>query len=235
MPCPAVPASDTSRLIKQVTRGIDLLFMPGLSQLEPGVDVMRGEELQLLGATASDIGGEQDEQISLIILPGTHSKWALTKGASIVAFKTIATGELFDCLIQHSLLAAFASPDSWDAASYLRGVNEGHQTQQIISHLFTARAGVLLEQLQADHVYAYLSGLLIGNEIREGESFVAQALAGNDTQWLNSQVTLVGSELLCGHYQHALHACDITVAASHTDAAAAGFSRIVKEVNRSYA
>jgi hypothetical protein len=59
---------------------------------------MRGEETQILGALslAPDL-----EKNSMVILPGTHSKWVSMHESRIMDFATYMTGELFCLLFSH--------------------------------------------------------------------------------------------------------------------------------------
>ncbi len=77
-----------------------LQVVPGVLTRDPhGVpDVMRGEETQIVGAVDA-----QAERV-LAVLPGTHSKWARVEQGRIVDFMTVMTGELWNVLLQHSIL-----------------------------------------------------------------------------------------------------------------------------------
>ena len=72
------------------------------------VDVMRGEETQLLGALAARLGHGD----GWCVLPGTHSKWVRLQGGAIAEFATFMTGELFALLSQHGTLAAASAADA---------------------------------------------------------------------------------------------------------------------------
>src|SRR5690606_28554761 len=74
----------------------DVLLLSGLCSVN---DVMRGEEVQLLGLQRYN-----DNTDALFILPGTHSKHIRVKENNIISFKTYITGELFQILSTHSLL-----------------------------------------------------------------------------------------------------------------------------------
>src|SRR5206468_1917494 len=63
---------------------------------------MRGEETQILGMVAAAEGFAAASR--LIILPGTHSKWAIVAKGRIEAFATFLTGELYAVLKEHSIL-----------------------------------------------------------------------------------------------------------------------------------
>lgn len=124
------------------------------------VDVMRGEETQLLGAVAL---GRAD---GWFLLPGTHSKWVQLRAGAIVDFATYMTGELFALLSAHGTLAA-AAGDAADEAhrpsAFASGLNAAADTA--LSHaLFGCRARVVGGAMPAADARSYLSGLLIGAE-----------------------------------------------------------------------
>ena len=62
-------------------------------------DVMRGEETQLLGLAALRPGFD-----GLVVMPGTHSKWALLEGTRLTRFSSAMTGEIYEVLKTHSVL-----------------------------------------------------------------------------------------------------------------------------------
>ena len=69
--------------------GVDVRIVPGYHWRndDGAVDVMRGEETQLLGAVAL---GHRDGRF---VLPGTHSKWVVMADARVERFSTYMTGE----------------------------------------------------------------------------------------------------------------------------------------------
>ena len=162
---------------------IEIIFLPGVSQITPA-DVMRGEELQMLGAALRR--GSQT-----FVMPGTHSKWALMHNRAIRKFRTIPTGELFDLIIRHSLMGALAVKEKPDDAVFVQGVEAGNNSPTIISDIFTTRSSVLMNKKTANQAYHWLSGLLIGNEVREAKSLISET---------SSSVTVIGSAPLCSMY-----------------------------------
>src|SRR5690242_8803116 len=98
VPCPAGIEDLASHV---VWAGEREAIVPGVSFYEQGrADVMRGEEVQLLGAAAA---GTIDP-MALVCHPGTHNKWALLRHGKLEAFRTVMTGELFNLLKEHSIL-----------------------------------------------------------------------------------------------------------------------------------
>ncbi|MBT6115349.1 MAG: 2-dehydro-3-deoxygalactonokinase, partial [Porticoccaceae bacterium] len=88
-------------------RGIEFSIISGLRTTNPlgTPDLMRGEELQLLGWMGAVDGPENTlKSARLVVLPGTHNKWALVRGGKIETFVTALTGELYSLLQNHSVL-----------------------------------------------------------------------------------------------------------------------------------
>lgn len=133
-------------------------IVPGLA--DPAGDVMRGEEVQFLGAAAAGMVGEG----GLLCQPGTHCKWARVEDGKVSSFATAMTGELFALLKQHSLLAEFLTGPVEDGAPFREGVRTG-LSGRLTSHLFGVRASALLGRRKPADSAAYCSGLLIGHDV----------------------------------------------------------------------
>jgi 2-keto-3-deoxy-galactonokinase len=73
-------------------------------------DIMRGEEMEILGLMSEPSLADARLQC-LLILPGTHSKHIWIRDGSVVDFRTSMTGELFEVLGRHSLLRASVEVD----------------------------------------------------------------------------------------------------------------------------
>lgn len=206
--CPQDVGAIASHAKELFVRGHRLLFLPGIKQSKPVADVMRGEELQLLGACIT-------HEECVVVLPGTHSKWARMNGTTLCQFRTIMTGEIFELLRHHSLVGAIATTTTFNEEAFLLGVQQGFQTTTVLSDLFSLRSSVLLEHFDDDTVHSRLSGLLIGREIFEGQQLHA-----------TDSVVLVGSDKLCSLYELAFKSVGITVNTFEGAAAVAGFRKI---------
>jgi 2-dehydro-3-deoxygalactonokinase len=131
------------------------------------VDVMRGEETQLLGVL-QQLGTAGDE--GCYLLPGTHSKWVRLRGGAVASLRTCMSGELFALLRERGTLSgamkttpAEAVPDG---VAFARGVADA--ADGVLSHtLFGARARVVTGAMPAEEAAAYVSGLLLGSEWHE--------------------------------------------------------------------
>lgn len=177
-------------------------ILPGVCQKLTGQeDVMRGEETQLLGLAALWPGYKGP-----VIMPGTHSKWAMLAGCRIERFQTIMTGEIFALLRTHSVLRLSLGENKIDPghdANGEEGITVGLQTgiaapERLSANLFKVRSGSLLSGRTPAWCAGYLSGLLIGAEI-----------GGQRDNLTTNEVPLIGSTALCAVYAQGLAMLDI--------------------------
>lgn len=163
-PYVACPAG-VDELVKNLVWASDRdAIVPGLSYVGEGrADVMRGEEVQLLGAVAD--GSVPAD--ALVCHPGTHNKWVVVEGARIIRFRTVMTGELFNLLKQHSILADLLQSDVAPDDAFEQGVAHVFAKDDLMSELFAVRARWLLGKGDRD-TSSYASGLLIGSDVKIG-------------------------------------------------------------------
>jgi 2-dehydro-3-deoxygalactonokinase len=181
-------------------------------------DVMRGEETQLFGACA--LRPRLASGNHLVVLPGTHSKWAWLKDGLIASFRTVPTGELFALLASSSLLGGGGEEQSADETrGFAEGVTRAAAAPGVLRELFVARAAQLREGRSASWSKGYLSGLLIAGEVAE------MGAAG----LLPQRVTLVGDPALTSRYRSALAAFDVKTDALDGDACAIAGLRLLDE------
>ena len=160
--CPAGLDELAARLTTTPFEGRTVHIVPGLSHGFDGddPDVMRGEEVEILGL------GESGAR--LVVLPGSHSKWAAVDRGRVDRFKTFPTGELFAAIKDRTLVGAFAraAPERPPGAAFARGVRRAAEAGVgLIGALFGARSLPLAGRLAEEDAANYLSGLLIGAEI----------------------------------------------------------------------
>ncbi|MBW8882571.1 MAG: 2-dehydro-3-deoxygalactonokinase, partial [Asticcacaulis sp.] len=137
-------------------------IVPGLSAEADHkglLNVMRGEETQIYGlaSTAGD---------SSYVLPGTHCKWAHVENSVITGFSSYMTGEMFQVLKRHSILGDLMADDVDDADAFLLGVDRALEDKSFLSLVFSVRTEGLFGHIAPESLSSYLSGLLIGSEIR---------------------------------------------------------------------
>lgn len=150
-------------------------IVPGVSYVGQGrADVMRGEEVQLLGGVCSGTLHHD----ALVCHPGTHNKWALIRGGIIQTFGTVMTGELFALLKDHSILAELLQGPVELNDAFMKGVREALEREMLPAALFEVRAAVLLGQMKREDAPSYVSGLLIGTDVRIGLKWPLAAAIG---------------------------------------------------------
>lgn len=130
-----------------------------VSGLRTKTDIMRGEETILLGCDLPKV-----EQ-SILIFPGTHSKHVMVENGVAVDFKTYTTGEVFNLLVERSLLSNSVKFGE-DIESFDRGITAA-KAENLLHSIFIVRTRHLLEDTSPISNYQYLSGLLIGSELIE--------------------------------------------------------------------
>jgi 2-dehydro-3-deoxygalactonokinase len=198
--CPANLDDLAVRMMRFDVRGVPVAIVPGLSctNLFGLPDVMRGEAAQVFGwlAQAGSAGRRT------LCLPGTHAKWCSVAGGRVARFFTSMTGEMFEILVTHSLVGrgmAPAEPGASTAAhdpAFVRGVDTVLAEPRLaFEHaIFSARSLLVKGSLSAETARPYLSGLLIGCEVRD--AIAALREAGDPVD----HVTLIGAAELSALY-----------------------------------
>jgi 2-dehydro-3-deoxygalactonokinase len=190
--CPAGLTEIAAKVIP--VDGDRIALVPGLSVEHDGVpDVMRGEEVQIFGAVA--LTGQRD---GLFVLPGTHNKWARVADGRVTGFRTFMTGEFYALLGTHSILSRTIDTQApLDEAAFMLGVAQAGNNEGLLHNAFGARTLSLFGRMGAADLASYLSGLLIGEELR--------------TQSLHAkgEVVLIGAPALTQRYELALHASGV--------------------------
>ncbi|MCE7796334.1 2-dehydro-3-deoxygalactonokinase [Sphingobium sufflavum] len=206
VPCPTDRAGWATGMLR-----FDLVDLPvriAAGVRHGDVDVMRGEETQIFGALAREPSLAQGSQ--LFILPGTHSKWARIENGVVTGFRTFFTGELFGLLRAHSTLARVSAgsgttADAGDAAERAEGWDEGlaraREGTGLLGGMFESRAAQLLRGRSAVWGEGFLSGLLIGAEVAEGQRHTP----------LPETVVVIGAPELAEHYRRALDGHGVAV------------------------
>ncbi|WP_374013490.1 2-dehydro-3-deoxygalactonokinase [Pseudoxanthomonas koreensis] len=195
--------------------GHALWCVPGMADRgREAVDVMRGEETQIAGLLDTLGPGTHH-----LCLPGTHSKWVQVQDGSIVRISTAMTGELYGLLRRHSILGR-TMPEhepALDAAAFDAGLDDGGAGHGLLQDLFGVRTAALFERFATDALPSYLSGLLIGHELRaELASHAGVA------------VHLLGSDALLERYARALATLGVGVQRHPEELAATGMHLLAR-------
>lgn len=210
IPCPASARDLAQSTLEVAFDGARVFLIPGVEGTAPSgqPEVMRGEETATIGVLDS-LDGE-----GLVCLPGTHSKWVDVKQNEIRSFMTCMTGEVFATLRTNTILAQLmTSAEMVDLGVFRKGVVHSAELHGLLHHIFSVRTLALSGKLSADHTASYLSGLLIGHEVRS----VMPAAA---------KVQVVGDESLCSLYAEAIRGCGGFAYLEKSDAAARGMAHI---------
>ena len=164
VPCPA----DISALASKVVwAGEREAIVPGVSYVgNDRADVMRGEEVQLLGAVAAGLVKPD----ALVCHPGTHNKWAMLHRGGIQGFRTVMTGEIFSLLKEHSILSDLLQGEVAANDAFKKAANYAIWNEALPAELFSVRASVLLGKAPKEDAASTTSGLLIGTDVRIGLS-----------------------------------------------------------------
>jgi 2-dehydro-3-deoxygalactonokinase len=166
-PYVSCPAGIEEIAAKLVWAGDREAIVPGVSYIGEGrADVMRGEEVQLLGAVEAGLV----DPMGMVCHPGTHNKWATLRHGKISEFRTVMTGELFSLLKEHSILSDLLHGEVAVNDVFKEAARYAIYHEALPADLFAVRARVLLGQAKKEDAVSYTSGLLIGSDVRIGLS-----------------------------------------------------------------
>jgi 2-dehydro-3-deoxygalactonokinase len=192
-------------------------------------DVMRGEETQLVGLLS--LLDRSIAENAILIFPGTHSKHLYVAENKLVDLQTFMTGEIFSLMANESVLKNSVKRTSLseffavNVDAFKAGVRESISTN-VLSSLFSVRTNELFGTLSEEQNFFYLSGLLIGAELK--------GLHDRETR----QLILCSGSNLFELYKVAMHELGLTdrtttiPAALIDSAAVAGQIKIFESIER---
>lgn len=175
LPCPARASAIAGAALRFTHDGRAIAIAPGLTCENPvgAPDVMRGEEVQILGALR--LHPELAKGRHIFCLPGTHTKWAVVQDGSVATFLTAPSGELFQLLAGHSVLARDGgTPDPANPA-FAEGAHFARGRAGLLHTLFSTRARVVTGQMAKTDAAAWLSGLIVGADVTGAMALMAIA------------------------------------------------------------
>jgi 2-dehydro-3-deoxygalactonokinase len=211
--------------LNEIASGMELLVLcdgrnawivPGYSGVNADgqVDVMRGEETQILGTLSRKMGAR------MFCLPGTHSKWVSVIDGKISRTTTFMTGEVFDVMCHHSILGKLMTDQGREHEVAERWFDDGIEKAKmgisLLSGFFGVRARALLAEIPEAYTKDYLSGLLIGTEIHD-------AYKNKDLE-----VTIIGSGKLIGLYGRAIRSFGGRALLADEDVVSVGLYELAK-------
>jgi len=182
------PSGDETTPVLSDDPRIDVRILPGMKQVAQP-DVMRGEETQVAGFLRG-----QPKFDGVLVMPGTHTKWAHISAEEIVSFQTFMTGELYALLARQSVLKHSVAVSGWDDDAFEAALSEAiSRPETVAAKLFGLRAASLVEDQSNETARARLSGLLIGLE-----------LAATRPYWLGQNLAIIGAPEVAAVYAKAL-------------------------------
>ena len=210
--CPARPAAIADAALRFEAGGRAIAILPGLScKGKTGApDVMRGEETQILGALRLHPNLAKGRHV--FCLPGTHAKWVVVGNGAVTQFQTALSGELFELLRRHSVLARDSADVDPQSAAFALGLDfaRANRKTDLLHLLFSTRSRVVTGEMAKSDAGSYLSGLVLGKDIA-----TAMALLEID-----GPVQLICTPALAALYGKALATYDVKSAAIDGDRAA---------------
>ena len=173
-------------------------IVPGLSCTNPLnlPDTLRGEETQMIGWIVKN----PTKARQLLCLPGTHTKWAHIDLGQVNSFLTSPVGELYDVINHHSVISTPDTEGYWHQPSFEEGLEVGlDKSNNILHSVFSCRTRQLLDNQPKETSASYLSGLLIGSDVRDAVNYFTDF----------DSVTVIGNDQVLPLYQQALKAYGI--------------------------
>jgi 2-dehydro-3-deoxygalactonokinase len=165
----------------------------------------------------------------LVCMPGTHTKWVSLNDSVVQEFITAPTGELFAVLCEHSVLVRDqTTPIEHHPPDFERGLSESarHPEIPLLHRLFQSRSLRLDKQLSPEGAASWMSGLLIGTDVKGALAMFTQHDAG-------APVYVIGTPQLTASYALALSRSGRTpVQIDGAQAALAGLGLVFREQER---
>ena len=223
--CPALPEALAAAALRFEQDGRAIAIIPGLKCVNRtgAPDVMRGEEVQILGAL--NLYPALANGRHIFCMPGTHAKWVAVEDGAVTEFQTAPSGELFELLRKHSVLARDGGEVRADSHAFAQGLDFFRRNAQadLLHLLFSTRARVVTGEMPKADGASYLSGLVLGADVGTAVSLLG--LVPEDT------VHLICTPALAALYGKALAQYGVKTRVLDGDACAlAGLVRIHAEI-----
>ncbi|MBL4673506.1 MAG: 2-dehydro-3-deoxygalactonokinase [Arenicella sp.] len=220
--CPTNFSQIVNSRLSFVARGIEFSILAVLKTKNPlgNPDVMRGEELQILGWMQLN---DYDQTHRLFALPGTHTKWATTKDGKINEFLTAFTGELFGLLRHGSTLITDNNTVDFNQNAFFSGVRSMEQLDDVnlIHTLFATRSKQVLGEIPSSDGWSYLAGLIVTADIMGAIKIFGKP----------QSTTLIGESKLTEQYALVLNYLGISAElCDPAEIAVAGFDALYKSL-----
>ena len=172
-------------LLEQVCP-VPIRFLPGVKNSAGPVsldnfeamDMMRGEEVETLAILDAYPKGTP----YLLVLPGSHTKFVATDSRGrITGCLTTITGELLDCMTNHTVIAdavgrRFASEEHYERDMVLRGFDTAKRTG-LSRGAFTARILNQFAEKDKQKIALFLLGAALASDVQSLRGSAALCLS----------------------------------------------------------
>jgi 2-dehydro-3-deoxygalactonokinase len=219
--CPARADAIAGAALRFEADGRAIAILPGLKCVSKigAPDVMRGEETQILGALRLNPGLAKGRHV--FCMPGTHVKWVEVVDGAVSGFQTALSGELFEILRKHSVLARDGGTVDASSPAFALGLETARQPADLLALLFSTRSRVVTGEMPRAEAASYLSGLILGKDVG-----TVRELMG-----LSGTVHLICTPSLAALYEMTLDTYDLDSAVLDGDSCAlAGLIHIHSEL-----
>lgn len=167
-------AGSVLREIKDVCP-LPIRFIPGVKNPQPNVDaenfeamdMMRGEEVETLAI----LNSFPKDTPYLLVLPGSHTKFvSVDASGKITGCLTTITGELLDCMTNHTVIAdavgrQFVSEENYDRDMVLKGFDTASRTG-LGRAAFSARILNTFAEKDKQKLANYLLGAALSSDVQ---------------------------------------------------------------------
>ncbi|WP_353165889.1 2-dehydro-3-deoxygalactonokinase [Providencia sp.] len=161
----------SARVINEISEK-PIIFIPGIKNKTTeltfdsieSMDVMRGEEVEIFGILSQ----QPDLGASLVILPGSHSKFVrIDDNKNVIALATTMAGEIFDTLTHQTILASSLEHQfvqQLDREYLLKGAELSQQVG-IARSCFSVRLLDLFTEATLDQKSSFLLGAILASDL----------------------------------------------------------------------
>ena len=167
--CVEAPASidDVAETVEKIINHRferDIYIVPGVRLVDKNGEgeMIRGEEIQAFGMMQQFPGRSR----YIICLPGSLTKWIEVVDGRIVDFHTFMTGEIYSFLTRQSALATSVEGVFHSPEATAKGIAVSQNSSRWLHDLYQVRALCAAHDIAPVEMSSYLSGLLIGSELK---------------------------------------------------------------------
>jgi 2-dehydro-3-deoxygalactonokinase len=131
----------------------------------------------------------------------------LVEQGRLTSFRTYMTGEIFGLLRKSGTLSQLMADDAMDDGAFDKGVMQSQRADasNLLHSLFSVRTLGLFDRLPRESLASYMSGLLVGAEVRDATAWLSRL-------GISAAMTAIGSPLLLRTYERAAKLLHLDIA-----------------------